>query len=95
MLWDVDIAWLLMAISAVAGLAYMLSLLMESSIGREGFGPFGNAALITAGFFLSILAANYQGVSVSELKYALMIGLSGSFVLMLLMFLLRGIWARF
>jgi hypothetical protein len=95
MLWDVDIGWLLMAFGTVAGISYMLALTMESSIGREGFGPFGNAGLITTGFFLGILSANYQGVSFSELKYALMVGMVGSFALMLFMFVLRGVWARF
>lgn len=95
MIWNVDGSWLLMAFAVVAGISYMLVLLMEASIGSEGFGPFGNATLITAGFFLGIAGANYQGFSFPELKYAMMAGLCGSFVLMFVMMLIRGIWARF
>jgi hypothetical protein len=95
MLWKLDLMWLLMGIATVGGLSYMLALLMESSLGKEGFGPFGNAFLITAGFFLSILGANYQGINASNLKYAMIIGLSGAFALMLLLMLIRGVWSRF
>lgn len=95
MIWNVDTSWLLMAIATVWALGYMMSLMLESSLGGEGFGPFANATLITAGFFLGITAANYQGISISGLKYALMIGLAGSFVLTFFTFLIRGIWARF
>lgn len=95
MIWDVDASWLLMAFGAVAALSFMLALLLEHNLRGEGFGPFGNATLITAGFFLGITAANYQGYSVSELKYALMIGLCGSFALLFTTLLVRGIWARF
>jgi hypothetical protein len=94
MIWDVDATWLLMAFGAVFALSYMLTLMLESSLGGEGFGPFGNAALITVGFFLGITTANYQGISISELKFALMIGLTGAFALTLTTFLIRGIWAR-
>ena len=95
MIWDVDLGWLSMAVAAVAAFAYMLSLMLESSLGSETMGPFLNAALITAGFFLGITAVNYQGIAVSELKMALIFGLSGAFVLLFSVLLLRGIWARF
>lgn len=94
MIWDLDFGWLLMAVGVVSMISYMLALMMESSVGPGGFGPFGNAALITAGFFGGITAANYQGIAISELKFALMIGLAGSFALLLVMVLMRGIWVR-
>jgi hypothetical protein len=94
MIWNVDPAWLAMAIAVVAGISYMLALLMEPSIGSNGFGAFGNTVLITAGFFLGIYCANEYGVSIKALKYALLIGLSGSFAILLSMFLLRGLWSR-
>ncbi|MBO6717406.1 MAG: hypothetical protein JJ913_05550 [Rhizobiaceae bacterium] len=94
MIWNVDAGWLFMAVATVGGISYMLALLLESSIGREGFGPFGNAALITAGFFLAIYAANHQGIRIGELKHALMIGLGGSFLLLLFVLAVRGVWAR-
>ncbi len=95
MIWDIDAGWLFMAVCAVAMLSYMLALLLEPNLGGEGFGPFLNAGLITAGFFGGIIVANYQGIGIKELKFALMIGLGGSFALMFVTFLVRGIWARF
>ena len=95
MIWDVDFTWLLMAIGAVSAFAYMLSLMLESSLGSETLGPFVNAGLITGGFFLGIAAANHHGISVSELKLALIVGLSGAFVMLFSVLLVRGIWARF
>lgn len=95
MIWDIDFAWLLMAIGAVSAFAYMLSLMLESSLGGETMGPFVNAALITGGFFLGIAGANYYGIVISELKLALIVGLLGSFAMFFSVLLVRGIWARF
>jgi hypothetical protein len=95
MIWDVDAGWLLMAFGAVAAFSFMLALLLEHTMRSEGFGPFGNAALITIGFFLGIAAVNYQGFAIPDLKHALMIGLGGSFVLMFSTLVIRGVWARF
>jgi len=90
MLWNLDILWLVMAVGTVSGIAYILSLMMESSIGKEGYGPFLHATFITAGFFLAILAANYRGIDLSELKWALIYGGAGAFGLMLFMLILRA-----
>jgi hypothetical protein len=90
MLWNLDLGWLIMAFATVAGISYMLSLMMEASIGNEGYGPFLHAVFITGGFFLAIAGANYWGVNLRELKWALIYGGAGSFLLMLLMLLLRA-----
>lgn len=90
MLWNLDIGWFVMAFGTVAGVAYILALMMESSLGKEGYGPLLNAAFTTAGFFLAILGANYQGINLAELKWALAYGGAGAFAMMLLMLVLRG-----
>ena len=90
MLWNIDAGWFVMAFGTVAGVSYMLSLMMESSIGKEGYGPFLNATFITGGFFLAILGANFQGINLSDLKWALVYGGAGAFGLLFLMLLLRA-----
>lgn len=90
MLWKLDLLWLIMAVGTVGGVSYILSLMMESSIGREGYGPFLHAAFMTGGFFLAILGANYRGINLADLKWALVYGGGGAFALMLLMLLLRA-----
>ena len=94
MLWNLDFGWLVLAFGTVIGIAYMMSLMIESSIGREGFGPMGNATIITVGFFGTILLANHQGINLRELKDALIYGLGGAFALMLVAVLLRAIFRR-
>ncbi len=90
MLWNIDAGWFIMAFGTVAGVSYMLSLMMESSIGKEGYGPFLNATFLTGGFFLAILGANFQGINLSDLKWALVYGGAGAFGLLFLMLLLRA-----
>ncbi len=94
MLWKLDILWLIMAVGTVGGVSYILALMMESSIGKEGYGPFLHAFFMTGGFFLAILGANYQGINLAELKWALVYGGGGAFALMLVMLLLRAVAIR-
>jgi hypothetical protein len=94
MLWKLDLLWLIMAVGTVGGVSYMLALMMESSIGNEGYGPIMNSVIITGGFFLTILGANYQGINLSQLKWALIYGGAGAFGLMLIMLLLRAVMNR-
>jgi hypothetical protein len=94
MLWNIDFGWFIMAFGTVAGVSYMMALMMESSIGKEGYGPFLNASFITGGFFFAILGANYRGINLADLKWALVYGGAGAFGLMLLMLLLRALVVR-
>jgi len=95
MIWNLDWGWFLMALSSVAIVSYILCLMLESSLGGEGYGPFGNAALITAGFFGAIFGANYYyGVNLRELGDALVYGIGGAFGLFLLMVILRAFAVR-
>lgn len=94
MLWNIEAGWFVIAFGTVAGVSYMLSLLMESSIGKEGYGPFLHAAFITGGFFLAILGANYRGINLADLKWALVYGGGGAFAAMLAMLVLRAVVVR-
>ncbi len=90
MLWNLGAGWMLLAGGTVFGIAYMLSLMMESSIEREGYGPFAHATFITIGFFGAILVANHYGTNLKELKWALLYGAGGAAAVMLLMLLLKA-----
>lgn len=94
MLWNLDAGWFIMAFGTVAGMSYMLALMMESSIGRDGFGPFLHATFMTGGFLLAILAANYHGINLSDLKWALIYGGGGAFAAMFAMLVLRAVVVR-
>ena len=94
MLWNLDIGWFIMAFGTVFGVSYMLSLMMESSIGKEGFGPFLHATFITAGFFGAILVANNYGTNLKELHWALLYGGGGALATMLVMLVLRAVVVR-
>lgn len=94
MLWNIEAGWFIMAFGTVAGVSYIMALMMESSIGKEGYGPFLHATFITGGFFLAILGANYQGINLADLKWALIYGGGGAFAAMLAMLLLRAVVVR-
>lgn len=94
MLMNLGIVYLIIAGGTVFGIAYMLSLMMESSIGREGFGPFAHATFIFLGFFGTILIANQYGINLKDLKWALIYGGSGAAALMLTMLVLRAVFMR-
>lgn len=94
MLMNLGLIWMVIAGGVVFGVAYMMSLMMESSIGREGFGPFAHATFIFLGFFGAILIANQYGINLKELKWALIYGGGGAAGLMLTMLLLRAVFMR-
>jgi len=94
MLWNLDFGWAVMAFGVVVGVSYMLCLMMESSLGREGYGPMGNAALITIGFFGTIYVANLQGINLKELDRAIVWGLAGAFGTFLLLVLIKAVLRR-
>ncbi|MBX3529304.1 MAG: hypothetical protein KF849_01775 [Rhizobiaceae bacterium] len=94
MLMNLGLIWMVIAGGVVFGVAYMMSLMMESSIGREGFGPFAHATFIFLGFFGAILIANHQGISLHELKWALVYGSGGATALLMTMLVLRAVFMR-
>src|SRR5690554_6410811 len=94
MLWNLGFGWAVMAFGTVVAISYMLCLMMESSLGREGYGPIGNAALIIAGFFGTIYVANLRGINLRELDSAIIWGLAGAFGTFLVMVLIKAVLAR-
>ena len=89
MLTRLDTTWLVFAIAAVAMLSYLFSIALDAVLGEAGFGPVGNGAIITFGFFTAIYAGNYNGIRF-DLAGGIMIGLAGAFSLLLFMVLLKA-----
>ena len=79
MLWNLGIDWLAIAVAVVGILAFILAMALNALMGEDGFGATGNAIVITAGFFLSILAANGLGYRMADLTLATVVGLGGAF----------------
>lgn len=80
MLSSLDTSSLLFAVAFVAIVSLMLGTVLDGVMQDEGFGPFGNMIIITAGFFFGIFAANRWGIRFTELEVAVATGLGGAFV---------------
>lgn len=90
MLWNLDTSWLLMAVAVVGLLSFLLGLALNALIGRDGFGPIGNAVIVTAGFFLGIFLANSYGLVLRDLTLATATGLTGAFVSLAMLALVKA-----
>lgn len=90
MLSSLDTSSLLSAIAFVAIVSLMLGTVLDGVMQDEGFGPFGNMIIITAGFFLGIFAANRWGIRFTELEVAVATGLGGAFVALLTLSLAKA-----
>lgn len=95
MLWNLSLLWMLIAGGTVFGISYMLALMMESSIARQGYGPLVNAFVISGGFFGAIYYANLKGIRLGDLEMALTWGGAGAAGLFLSMIVVRAIALRF
>jgi hypothetical protein len=94
MLLTLDPMWLMLSVSTVAVLCYFFGAAIDALMREDGFGAFGNGLIMSGGFFLAILAANYRGYRLSELHFAVMLGLAGAFLLLTSLALLRALVKR-
>ena len=90
MLWNLDPGWLIMAVAFVAVISVFFGAIMDAIMREDGFEPVGNMVLITAGFFASILVANYNGIAMVSLTLSAVTGLSGAFVTLAVLALLKA-----
>lgn len=90
MLMKIDTSWLMMAVATVSILSYMISLGLDALMKGDGFGPIGNAILITAGFFLTIYVGNVRGFTFDSLAQATMVGIGGAFSILLVLTLAKA-----
>lgn len=94
MLTQIDTSWLLMAVSTVAILSYIISLGLDALLRGDGFGPIGNALLITGGFFASIWIVNWRGIEFETLLQATATGVAGAFGLLIVLTVAKGLLNR-
>lgn len=94
MLWKLDPTWLMMAVASVTVMGFFFGSIMDAIMADDGFGPFGNMILITIGFFASIFVANVHGISMGNLTFAMGTGLSGAFLTLAALALVKAGLAR-
>lgn len=94
MIWNLSFGWLFMAVATVSILAFMFSLALNAIIGRDGFGPFGTTAIFTGSFFGSIYAINFYGVRLAKVQEAIFAGLTGAFIVLMTLLLLKAVVRR-
>jgi energy-converting hydrogenase Eha subunit C len=80
----------MMAVALVAVISVFFGAIMDAIMRDDGFGPVGNMMLITAGFFASILLADYSGIAMAGLTLAAVAGLSGAFVTLAVLALFKA-----
>ncbi|ODT05803.1 MAG: hypothetical protein ABS58_14300 [Mesorhizobium sp. SCN 65-20] len=80
MLWNLDPAWLMMAVASVAVLAFFFGAALDAIMKEDGFGPVGNMLLFTTGFFGAVFIANSYGITLRDLRLAVAWGLGGAFI---------------
>ncbi|PWJ84792.1 hypothetical protein C7441_10458 [Pseudaminobacter salicylatoxidans] len=85
MLWNLEPGWLLMAVALVAVVAFFFGAALDAIMREDGFGPVGNMVLLSAGFFGAILCANFYDIVLSDMTFAMAVGLGGAFVLFALL----------
>jgi hypothetical protein len=94
MIWNLGFGWLVLMAGCVSILAFMLALGLDALMGREGFGPVGNAFVLTGGFFLSIFVFNSFGYNLADMKWGAAAGIGGAFVCMTTLALTKGLLSR-
>lgn len=94
MIWKLDPAWLMMAFASVTVLAFFFGSIMNAVMAEDGFGSFGNMLLITAGFFAAIFVANVHGIRMGNLSFAVATGMTGAFITLAALALIKAALAR-
>ena len=95
MLWNMDPAWLMMAVAFVTVLSFFFGSIMDAIMLDDGFGPVGNTAVITVGFFAAIFLLNCKGIVMPNLTFAMATGLGGAFIILAVLAMLKAGLARF
>jgi hypothetical protein len=94
MLWNLDGFWLMMAIASVAVFSFFFCAALDALTREDGFGSTGNTLIVCGGFFLAIVGANYQGYNLSELHFAVLVGIAGAFVCFSLLTVMKAVITR-
>ena len=90
MIWNLDSGWLMMTVASVAVMAFFFGAALDAIMREDGFGPTGNMALFTVGFFAAVVLANSYGIVLRDLKLAVAYGLCGAFTLVSTLAFVKG-----
>lgn len=93
-MWDMDTGGLAIGLTVVAAIAFLSGTVLDAVVKENGFGPTGNALLVTAGFLTAVYLANRQGLIFADLKLAAAYGLGGGFALFSVLALIKAGLAR-
>ncbi|KQZ33470.1 hypothetical protein ASD50_00880 [Mesorhizobium sp. Root552] len=93
-MWDMDMGGLAIGLTVVAAIAFLSGTVLDAVVKENGFGPTGNALLVTAGFVTAVYLANRQGLIFADLKLATAYGLGGGFALFAALALIKAGLAR-
>jgi hypothetical protein len=74
--------------------SFFLATAMNGVLGVDGFGVYGNMAVIVAGFFVGLWFGRYYGYSVMTFRIGVIAGLVGSFVSLLVLCVLKALLNR-
>lgn len=80
MILNLPTGWLLMALAAIAILAFILGLVVDALMKDDGFGPIGNALVIGAGYFTGVFMANAWDIWLGDMKLMTAAGLTGALI---------------
>jgi hypothetical protein len=74
---------------------FFLGHAMDNILNDEGYGAYGNMAVMWAGFILGLYATSYLGYNMRDYKLAALGGLTGAFSLLAVLALSRNLLRRF
>ena len=94
MLLHLGTTWLLFAVATVGVFGFFFGTALDVIMKEDGFGATGNTLLFTLGFFVAVMVANEHGFTFRDLRLAVACGLSGAFVFISVMALIKAGLAR-
>lgn len=94
MLWNLDPAWLMMAVAIVLVASLIFGSVLDAILREDGFGPVGNMIVFAGGFFAAILSVNAYGIGLRDLTLATVTGVGGAFICFFLLTVLKAGAAR-
>ncbi|GHC76237.1 hypothetical protein [Limoniibacter endophyticus] len=94
MIWNLDPAWLGIAVTTVGIFCYVLGYYLDAIMPGDTFGRMGNMFILVAGFFGAIYLANYNYIRLTDLKLAILYGTGGALGLFLCLLLCYALVRR-
>ena len=94
MLYAMDTQTQLFLFTTIVVVSFFLGNAMDGIFGRHGFGIFGNMIIIAAGFLIGVWVSRYFGYPVGNLRFGVVVGLTGSFVSLLVLAIVKALLNR-